>query len=203
MQLLHLLSTSISYSNFSHFSKFISIKRSFPNYLYITSFIDVVDSTFFLHILLLQQGDRETNPGSQNEKKKNFSCCHWNLKSLVAHNLSKLFQLEAYNSVYKHDFICISETFFDSSIQEWNKNIWLDGYNLLRKDHPSNSRRGGVFIFYKETLGVRIVKSLSFNECLICEVSVQNSKGYVGVVYRSPSQDSFEFGNFLLNFEKV
>ena len=74
---------------------------------------------------------------------------------------------------------------------------------MLRKDHPSNSRRGGVFIFYKETLGVRIVKSLSFNECLICEVSVQNSKGYVGVVYRSPSQDSFEFGNFLLNFEKV
>ena len=58
-------------------------------------------------------------------------------------------------------------------------------------------------IFYKETLGVRIVKSLSFNECIICEVSIQNSKGYVGVVYRSPSQDSFEFENFLSNIEKV
>ena len=191
MQLLHLLSTSISYSNFSHFSKFISIKRSFPNYLYITSFIDVVDSTFFLHILLLQQGDRETNPGSQNEKKKNFSCCHWNLKSLVAHNLFKLFQLEAYNSVYKHDFICISETFFDSSIQEGDKNIQLDGYNLPRADHPSKSKRGGVCIFYKETLGVCIVKSLSFNECIICEVSIQNSKGYVGVVILVPKPKYF------------
>ena len=68
MQLLHFLSTSISYSNFSNLSKFISIKRSFLNYLYITSFIDVVDSTFFLHILLLQQGDIETNLGPQ---KKN------------------------------------------------------------------------------------------------------------------------------------
>ena len=68
MQLLHFLSTSISYSNFSNFSKFIFIKRSFLNYLYITSFIDVVDSTFFLHILLLQQGDIETNLGPQ---KKN------------------------------------------------------------------------------------------------------------------------------------
>ena len=35
------------------------------------------------------------------------------------------------------------------------------------------------------------------------EVSVRNSKGYIGVVYRSPSQDSFEFEDFLSNFEKV
>ena len=36
---LAFLSTSISYSNFSHFSKFIFIKISFTNFLYITSFI--------------------------------------------------------------------------------------------------------------------------------------------------------------------
>ena len=86
--------------------------------------------------------------------------------------------------------------FFDSSIQEQDKNIQLDGYNLLRADCPSNSKQGGVCIFYKETLGVFIVKSLD-------EVSIQNSKGYVGVVYRSPSQNSFEFENFLSNFDKV
>ena len=39
---LAFLSTSISYSNFSHFSKFIFIKRSFTKFLYITSFINVV-----------------------------------------------------------------------------------------------------------------------------------------------------------------
>ena len=87
--------------------------------------------------------------------------------------------------------------------KEGDKNVQLDGYNLLRENHPSNSKHGAVCIFYKETLGVRIVKSFSFNECIICEVSIQNSKGYVGVVYRSPSQDSFEFENFLSNFEKV
>ena len=74
---------------------------------------------------------------------------------------------------------------------------------MLRADHPSKSKRGGVSIFYKEALGVRIVKSLSFNECTICEVSMQNSKVYVGVVYRSPSQNIFEFENFLSKFEKV
>ena len=55
----------------------------------------------------------------------------------------------------------------------------------------------------QKTLGVCIVKSLSFNECIICEVSIQNSKGYVGVVSRSLSQDSFEFEKFLSNFEKI
>ena len=59
-----------------------------------------------------------------------------------------------------------------------------------------------VCIFYKETLGVCIIKLLSFSECIICEVSIQNSKGHVSVAYRSPSQDSFEFENFLSNFEK-
>ena len=91
-----------------------------------------------MHILLLQHGDIETNPGPQKEKKEDFSCCHWNVNSHIACNLSKLFQLEAYNSVHKYDFICISETFFGSSIQEGDKNIQLDRYNLLRADHPSN-----------------------------------------------------------------
>ena len=87
------------------------------------SFVYVVHSTYFLHIILLLQRDIETNPGPQKEKKKNLSCYHWNVNSLIAHNLSKISQLEAYNSVYKHDFVCISETFFDSSVQEWDKNI--------------------------------------------------------------------------------
>ena len=69
---LPFLSTCTSYSNFSHFPKFIFIKRSFTNYLYITSFIDVVYSTYFLHILLLQHRDIETNPGPQKENKKHF-----------------------------------------------------------------------------------------------------------------------------------
>ena len=105
----------------------------------------------------------------------------------MAHNLFKISQLEAYNSFYKHDFICISETFFDSSVQEGKKNIQLDGYNLLRTNHLSNSKRGGVCIFYIETLGVRIVRLLSFRMHYLW-VSIQNSKGYVGVIYRSPSQ---------------
>ena len=35
------------------------------------------------------------------------------------------------------------------------------------------------------------------------EVSIINKKGYVAVFYRSPSQNSLEFDNFTLNFEKM
>ena len=138
---------------------------------------------------MLQHGDIETNPGTQKGKMKNLSCYNWNVNSLIAHNLrSKIPQLEAYKSVYKHDFICISETFFESTVREADKNIQLDGYNFLREDHASNSKRDGVCIFYKETIGVNIGKSFIFSECIICEVSMQNSIGYVDVVHRSPSK---------------
>ena len=102
-----------------------------------------------------------------------------------------------------HDFICISETFFDSPATEGDKNIQLNGYKLIRADHPSNTKPGGVYIFQKETLGVHIVNSLNFNECIVREVSIQNSKGYIGVIYRPPSQNIIEFENFLLHFEKL
>ena len=60
---------------------------------------------YFLHLLLLQHGDKETDPGPQSGQIKNISCCYWNINSLVAQTLSKITQLEVYNSLQKHDFI--------------------------------------------------------------------------------------------------
>ena len=34
----------------------------------------------------------------------------------------------------------VSEMFFEPSVQEGDKNIELDGYNMLRADHLSNSK---------------------------------------------------------------
>ena len=70
--------------------------------------------SFFLFILLCN-GHIERNPGPQKLKQNSPSICHWNLSSLSANNFSKLTQLKAYNSVYKHHFICFSETYLDSA----------------------------------------------------------------------------------------
>ena len=68
---------------------------------------------------------------------------------------------------------------------------------------PSNTKRGGVCIYHKESLGVRLVKFLNLSQCIICEVFLQNCKGYIGVVYSSPRQDNVEFENFLSNFDEL
>ena len=58
-------------------------------------------------------------------------------------------------------------------------------------------------INYRKSLAVQLVKTNYLSQCLLCEVSINNKKGYVAVLYRSPSQNSLEFDNFILNFEKM
>ena len=133
----------------------------------------------YLHLILLQHGDIESNPEPDKTKLKKLCCCHCNVNILVVHNFSKLCQLEAYKSLYNYDFICISETYLDSSVTHNNKNIQLDGYSLIISDHLSDSKRGCVCLYYKESLGVKIINLSAGNECILCEVFIENSKGYV------------------------
>ena len=63
--------------------------------------------------------DIESNLGPKTKTKKGnfFSCCHWNVNSLLAHN--KLAMLEAYNVAHKYhviDVICISKSYLDSVV---------------------------------------------------------------------------------------
>ena len=64
-------------------------------------------------------------------------------------------QLKAYISTYKYDFLCLSETYMDSSTP--NNLIDIEGYNLVRADHKDDTKRGGVCIYYKESLPVKII----------------------------------------------
>ena len=154
-------------------------------------------------MLLLQHGDIESNSGPKKKQIKYFSCCHWNVNSLLAQNMCKISQTEAYNSLYNYDFICISETYFDSSILEGDRNFELNELHLITADHPSNTKGGGVCIYYKESLGVRLLKLSNISQCIVCEVFLQNCKGYIGVVYRSPSHNNIEFENFLSDFDEL
>ena len=56
----------------------------------------------------------EKNTGKRTAKQNKLSCCHWNVNSLTAHNMEKMSQTGTNNSTHNSDFICISETYFDS-----------------------------------------------------------------------------------------
>ena len=153
----------------------------------------------FYQICLVQHGDIELNPGPNN-KFKSLTCCHWNVNSLTAHKMLKKSSIEAYNSIHDYDFICISETYLDSSVSLDDNDIAIEGYNIVRADHPSNHKKES---HYKESLAVQFININFLNECLLCEVTFDNKKGYITVLYRSPSQSSSEFDNFLSGFENM
>ena len=154
----------------------------------------------YVFILFRCHGDIELNLVPKKSKENTLSVCHWNLNSITVHNFSKLTQLKAYVSNYKYDFICLSETYLDSSIPD--DMIEIEGYNLARPDHPNNIKRGGVCIYYKESLPVRIISLPFLNETLLLEMSYNNKKIIASVIYRSPSQNNDEFQLLLTNLER-
>ena len=126
----------------------------------------------YIFLLLQCHGDIELNQGPQELKAKSLLVCHWNLNSLSAHNFSKLTELKAYISVYKHDFICLSETYLDSIIPD--SLLEIDEYNLVCAEHPNNIKRGGVCIYHKESLPVRVLSLSYFKEGLLLGMTDNN-----------------------------
>ena len=154
-----------------------------------------------IFLLLQYHGDIGLNPGPQKLKPKSLLVCHWNLNSLSAHNFSKLTQLKLYISMYKHDFICLLETYLDSTIPD--SLLEIDGYNLVRTDHANNIKRGGVCIYYKESLPVPVISLPYFKEALLLEMTDNNKKIIVSAIYRSPNQNNSDFDSFLSNLEQL
>ena len=68
-----------------------------------------------MFLILLMDGDIESNPGPKTKTKSTFFFmlpleCQWS----IAHN--KLSMLEAYNIAHIYDVICISESYLDSTV---------------------------------------------------------------------------------------
>ena len=83
------------------------------------------------------------------------------------------------------------------------KDISIKRYSLVKADHPSNAKWGGVCIYYKESLGVHIIDIPNLTESTLCQVTITNKMGYVILVYQSPSQSSDDFENVLSSFDQV
>ena len=47
----------------------------------------------------------------------------------------KLSSIAAYNTIHKYDFTCISETYLDSSVRTDDRDILINGYNIIHADY--------------------------------------------------------------------
>ena len=103
---------------------------------------------------------------------------------------------------HNYDIICLTETFLNSSILSDDKRITINGYNLTRSDHPSDSKKGGACIYYKEHITLILRDDINtLDNCLVTEIRSQNKKCFLTCIDRSPSQNQDEFKNFCTNFD--
>ena len=70
---------------------------------------------------------------------------------------------------------------------------------MLRADHPSNNKRGGVCIFYRITLPLRVLNIPYLSECHTFEISIGNK--VCRFIHRSPNQTQDEFQTFKSNLK--
>ena len=87
----------------------------------------------------------------------------------------------------------------DSSILSHDPNLEVQGYDLIRADHPSNVKRGGVCIYYKNHLSLKLTNINFLHECLTIELNIKNKLCVLIALYRSSSQSHNEFSSFVTN----
>ena len=111
--------------------------------------------------------------------------------------------MQAFNTLHKFHLICLSETYLDSSISTEEKSLIIDGSKLLCADCPSDTKRGRACIYHTESISVKVMKLSQLPECLVCEVLIQNKRGFLVALYHSPSQSQNCFQMLLHEFEKL
>ena len=146
-----------------------------PNTYYVSCvhrFIKIVSFTCLLHCLgylsptwftvirIILSNDVETNP--VDFVNNFFTFCNWNLYSLAKDNFYRVKLLEAHNSFRNYDLISICETGLDDTVEL--PDVMLENCNFVLYNNPSNTRRRGVGLFYKNDLPIKIRNDLSFDE---------------------------------------
>ena len=140
-------------------------------------FLKIADITVFL-LLFIQNllsccGDIEENLGT---KYSSLTFCHLNLNGLTAHDSTKISLLQMYITQQNYDIICLTE--------------------------PSDSKKGGVCIYYKEHIPLILRDDINtLDNCLVTEIRSQNEKCFLTCIYHSPSQNQDELKNFCTNFD--
>ena len=127
--------------------------------------------------------------------------CHLNLNSVVLHNFSKIQALITYNCIHKFDIIYLSESYLNSEILSSDSNLQIARFNFARMNHPSNSKRGGVCLYYKCSLPLKVIDVSYLQECINFQVKIGDKTRNFVSLYRSPSQTKDEFENFIKNLE--
>ena len=123
--------------------------------------------------------------------------------SISAHDFVEILLLQAFNSRRKFDKVCLSDTFLNSSLESDDDSLVSNGYKLIRTDNPSDLKRGGACISFKESLKIKVLNITNFHECLVCTLFLNGPRFYIVSLCQSPSQSSEKYEHFIKTFEQL
>ena len=92
----------------------------------------------------------------------------------------------------------------DSSVI--NEEICIEGYSkeIYRSDHPSNTKTGGVCLYFREGLPIKQRTDLQLVlEMIVAEIALARKKIFFITVYHSPSQTSEQFEEFINKMQMI
>ena len=95
----------------------------------------------------------------------------------------------------------MSETYLDPSAPLHDVNLKIQGYELVRSDHPSQHKRGDICIYFRNSLPLKILNIHYLQESVSFELQIGSKICTFVSLYRSPSQTSDDFEKFTDNFE--
>ena len=114
---------------------------------------------WYFSLLMTLSLDIHPNPGQEESCKRDYkegflSFCNWNLNTLSKNDFYRVSLLEAHNLIFDYDIISLCETSLNDSFNP--DDIKLPGYNFVPWNYPNGLQNGGVGIFYKDHLHLRI-----------------------------------------------
>ena len=198
----------------------VAFKKSLYSKIYMTSFLSfkylIMSIVFFastsmsipcttlwyFQLVIYLSNDISKNPCPEPHFQNNFfNFMSWNLNSLAKDNFHRVSLIEAQHSFFNYDLISVSKTSLNDSVEL--PEPLLDEYTFLPANNPTNTRRGGVGLFYRNSLPVVVRNDLSSDESIVVELKFGRKIIFFTVLYRSPAfnHNSLEFQAFLSNFK--
>ena len=120
---------------------------------------------------------------------------------MSAHNFTKVHHLKVYLAVHKCDILCLSETCLNSNFSFDDDNLHLPVCIRVRADPPAYSKRGGVFMYYKSCLPLKVLDIRFLHESITFDLQIGDKLCSFIPLYRSPNQLYDDFVSFLEYFE--
>ena len=90
-----------------------------------------------------------------------LSVCHWNLNGKLANNFVKITLLGAFLATSKYNIVILGETFLTSKIKTDENRLKTNGYTVKRCGHPSDDPRGGICVYHKESLPLKLMPGMT------------------------------------------